>query len=162
VTIVRRGRRVRASLALVAIAAAVAATSAFATATHEEYVAQVNPICKDASAVAKRKLDKLKPSGNPFVDFLLRSRLYAKLLDKTISRIATVPPAPGEEAAVASWLDEGRTTVHLINKLLHSFGPHPSVHKVRVLLKQIHIAQGRSVKKAKALGLTACAAQKRP
>jgi hypothetical protein len=153
---------VKASLAVVALAASVAATDALATSTHDEYVAQVNPICKSASAVAKRKLDKLNGTGDPFVDFLLRARLYSKLLDKTIHHIAMVPPAPGEEAAVKSWLDEGRKTVRLINKLLRSFGPHPSVRKVKSLLKRIGVAQRRSVNKATNLGLTACSAQKRP
>jgi hypothetical protein len=159
---VRRGFAVSASLAVVAIAIAVTTTNAMATATHDDYVAQVNPICKQASVVAKRKLNKVRRTGNGFVDYLLRARLYGKLLNKVIKHIATVPPAPGEETAVQFWLDQGRKTVQLINQLLHSFGPHTSVHRVKALVKHIGVAQNRAATQAANLGLTACAAQRHP
>jgi hypothetical protein len=155
----RRGTALKGSTAVVVVALAVSATDALATSTHDEYVAQVNPICKSASAVAKRKLSRVKSTGNPFIDSLLRARLYGKLLAKTIHHIATVAPAPGEEAAVKSWLDQGRRTVRLINRLLHSFGSNPKPHRVRSLIKQIGISQRNAGAQARTLGLPACATQ---
>src|SRR3954452_21665393 len=127
------GLALRGSLAVAAVAVAITAADAFASATHDEYVAQVNPICKSASAVAKRKLSRVKSTGNGFFDYLLKTRLYGKLLNKTIHNIARVEPAPGEEAAVKAWLDESRRTVRLINQLLASFA-HPKAHRVKVLI----------------------------
>jgi hypothetical protein len=154
-------RPVSTALGIVALCAVAAAATAQATSTHDEYVAQVNPICKSAAKVAKRKLDHVKSTGNPFFDYLLRARLYGKLLGKAIHHIATVPPVPGEEAQVKSWLDEGRRTVRLINRLLGLFGHHPSAHRVKSLLKQIGVSQRAASRQASALGLRACSGPKR-
>src|SRR4051812_9490000 len=101
-----KGPTPRSAFLIAAIFTALLAAPALATDTHAQYVAQVNPICKDAARQAKKIPGRITKTGNPFVDALQESRLFGKLLHRTIGRIAAVDPAPGEDAEVNSWLDE--------------------------------------------------------
>jgi hypothetical protein len=148
-------------LAIAAWWVAGATSLAQATSSHEEYVAQVNPICKGAAQRAAEKLDRLKSTGDPFFDSLLRARLYGKLLSKAIRHVATVQPPPGEEEAVKAWLDEGRRTVRLIKKLFGSVRKGDA-RRFRVLSKRIVRAQRVAGARAEALGLPACARGEAP
>jgi hypothetical protein len=131
------------------------ASAAFAATTHDEYVSQVNSICKGAAPALKRIPKKIKKTGNPVIDRLQESVLFGKLLTKALNKIEAVPPAPGDEAAVATWIAEGRHEAHLIKNLLNAF-IHGKAKRYKVLTKRILISQHRSSLEAAALGLTAC------
>jgi DNA-binding GntR family transcriptional regulator len=153
--------RVIPRLGVAAMVVALLPAGAEATSTHDEYVAQVNPICKSATRQAKKIPDRIRQTGNPFIGSLLRAKLYAKLLKRTIRRIARVEPAPGEADAVNAWLGANRRTVRLIHGLLRAVdrGDAP---RARKLIRKIVRSQRQSRKRAAALGLPACAKGPRP
>jgi hypothetical protein len=128
-----------------------------ATDTHDEYIAQVNPICKSAARQAKKIPSQIRETGNPFIDGLKRSVLFGKLLGKTISRIAQIQPAPGEEQAVTAWLDEGRREVRLIRQVVAAVKHRKPARRVKVLIKKVGVSQRKGQARAAALGLTVCA-----
>jgi uncharacterized membrane-anchored protein YjiN (DUF445 family) len=144
------------ALAIAALSTVALSPAALAVSTHQEYVAEVNPICKSAAREAKRIPSRIEKTGNPFIDALQKSALYGKLLSKTIRRIAKVEPAPGEEAAVKAWLDEGRRQARLIRGLLRAV-KHGNAKRAKVLIKRIARSQERGRAQVAALGLTACA-----
>jgi hypothetical protein len=134
---------------------AVSVPLALATATHDEYVAKVNPICKSAARQAKKIPSRVGNSGRPLIDALRRANAYAKLLNKTIHRIANVQPAPGEAAQVKAWLDSDRRTVRLIRRFLRA-AKHGDFAKARALIPKIVRSQRTNRKRAANLGLPAC------
>jgi hypothetical protein len=115
--------RFKGGLTLLAVMAlmAVGATSASAASTRAEYVAQVDPICQTAAGPARRALKRfLKDEGrlgkiahptkrqvralvNPLARMLIR---LGSIEAGVTSQIATVQPAPGDEAIVASWVQD--------------------------------------------------------
>jgi hypothetical protein len=115
-------------LAAVGLAAAVLAAPAEAASTHAEYVAQVEHICQATDkptvkaykgffkAIAKSgqrqafeeaqndddDVRALEVSLGPFLKFYARiSNIYGR----ETTQIAAIPAAPGDELAVAQWLD---------------------------------------------------------
>jgi hypothetical protein len=121
--------RVRTGAVLgVALAAlAISVASASGAATRAEYVAQADPICKQANRQSKQaakkhigalnKIGKQAPDEGPVSKaerkrFLRRfSRALAgvlapqnKITGQTIGRLSFVTPPPGDEAAVGYWL----------------------------------------------------------
>ena len=154
------GRRgIKWALAIAGLTAVVTASAALATATHQEYVAQVNPICKDAARQAKRIQNRIPKTGNALTDYLRRTSAYANLLAKTIHRISNVQPAPGEAAQVKAWLKGDRHTVKLIRSFVAAAhrGDFP---KGKTLIPKIVKSQRTNAKRAGALGLRACAKKK--
>jgi hypothetical protein len=143
------------TIAALAVATAAPASIASAATTHEEYVAQVNPICKDATRQAKKIPSQIKPTGDPFVDSLLVTQRFGKLLGRTTRRIAEVAPAPGEEAAVSSLVDGLRWQKRLIDRYLRAIG-HGKPKRAKVLTKRIARVEQRNREMAAKLGLTAC------
>jgi hypothetical protein len=141
--------------------AAVAAPAALATSTHQEYVAQVNPICKDAARQAKRIPSRIQSTGRPLIDSLRRTEAYANLVSKTIRRIAAVEPAPGEHSQVKSWLDSDRRTVRLIRRFIRA-ARKGDFAKARGLIPKVVRSQEINRKRAAALGLPACSRGKQP
>jgi hypothetical protein len=137
--------------AVISVPTATAATS------REEYIAQVNPICKDAARRANQIPSQIKPTGNRFTDFLLKAKRFGKLLGKTTRRIASVSPAPGDEVAVKSWIDGLQKQKRLIDRYLRAVS-HGNVKSARALPKRIVRVQVRDRTKAANLGLTACIA----
>jgi hypothetical protein len=142
------------ALAAVALSGAIFATAAAAM-THDEYVAQVNPICKRAAPALKRIPSRIRHTGNPFIDSLEEAILYGKLLGKTLNKIERIPPAPGDEAAVAAWIGEGRNVTRSIKAEFRAF-LHGKPKRVKVMIKRIVVSQRRASADAAALGLTAC------
>ncbi len=133
----------------------VLASTAFAAATHDEYVSQVNPICKRAAPGLKRIPSRIRHTGNPFIDSLEESILYGKLLGKALNKIERIPPAPGDEALVAAWIGEGRSVTRYIKAEFRAF-LHGKPKRVKVMIKRIVVHQRRAASYAAALGLTAC------
>lgn len=138
-------------LGLAAIAAVFAAPTAQATATRADYVAQAEPVCQShlnklkpfAKKVAKRinRLFKHAPKrAKPRTKkqtrkdlrrlasfFGLTARIELKtatVIRETNASLATLVPAPGDEAVVASWLDSRRvdaTNLATFGKAIKSF-----------------------------------------
>jgi hypothetical protein len=150
------------AVAVLALACTAAlAPVALATSTHQEYVAKVNPICKDAARDAKRIPSRVRPTGRPLVDFLRRTSAYANLLSKALKRIAAVEPAPGEATRVKAWLSSGRRTVRLIRRFvrLSSSGDFGAAKE---LIRKIVRSQRIGQKRAARLGLPACSRDSQP
>src|SRR5688572_26327893 len=92
-----------ASTAVGMIGLALLASTATGAATHAQYVAEVNPICKKAGEAIARIPQKIEPSGDPAFDAYRGGLLFSKLLGKTTRRIAAVEPPPEDAVAVRSW-----------------------------------------------------------
>jgi hypothetical protein len=109
-------RRLWGACVAASLTVAIAAPTAGAAATRADYVAQAEPICKRAKEKANRIAKRLSTrtlkklvEGDDFEKF---ERLLAKLtgrankpFGKMIKRLHEVQPAPGDEIAVAQWLD---------------------------------------------------------
>jgi NADPH-dependent ferric siderophore reductase len=149
------------TIAVAVVSAAALAPVALATGTHQEYVAQVNPICKSAARQARKIPNQVKPTGRPLVDSLRRSSAYARLLSKTFRRIAAVDPAPGEAAQVKAWLAGSRRTVRLIRSFVRASSRGDFAKAAKLIGKTIR-SQRIGQKRARRLGLTACAGSSRP
>jgi hypothetical protein len=118
------------ALAITLITAAISATAAQATSTRTEYVAQVDQICAHSPRSSGRLGPGLKTlfgpkarsplphpgsseptkkqnhrSLNRFINRLARIlATFNRAFSSTTEQIALVPPAPGDEAAVAQWI----------------------------------------------------------
>jgi hypothetical protein len=118
------------ALAVAVALLAITATSASAATTRAEYVAQVDQICSQSPHDSGRLGPKLKnlfspnapspmplPGGpeptdkqihrslNRFINRLARVLAsFNRTFSSTTEQIALIPPAPGDEAAVAQWI----------------------------------------------------------
>jgi hypothetical protein len=149
------------TLAASAVALGAGVPAALATATHDEWVAQINPICKDASGQLRRIQAKAKPTGNRYNDFLLATKRFGKLLGRTTKRIAAVQPAPGEEAVVASWIEGLRRQKRLIDRFLRAVG-HGKARTANRITKRLVRVERRNRQQAANLGLVACTRRSDP
>jgi hypothetical protein len=115
---------------VVAVALAITATSAAAATTRAEYVTQVDQICRQSPQSSGRLGPKLKELFNPnaqsplplegtpeptekqihrsltrFINRLTRLLAgFNRASESTTEQLALIPPAPGDEAAVAQWI----------------------------------------------------------
>jgi hypothetical protein len=144
----------RAAVGAALVAALVSAPAALAF-THDEYVAQVNPICKDAAEKAKRIPDRIKSTGDPTADSFLATEAYGKLLGRTARRIAAVEPPPEDAAQVKIWIDGLHRQTRLIKRFIRSIA-RGQRKKAKVLIKRIGKAERINRSNAADLGLTAC------
>jgi hypothetical protein len=123
--------------------------------THDEYVAQVNPICKDAAEKAKRIPDRIKSTGDPTADSFLATEAYGKLLGRTARRIAAIEPPAEEAAQVKIWIDGLQRQTRLIKRFIRSIA-RDQRKKAKVLIKRIGKAERINRSNAAHLGLIAC------
>lgn len=116
-------RRVVPSVVVAVALLAVAAPSASAAPTRAEYAVEVNIICSETNADIERvsrKISRKKGIGQ----IVRLSDRVNDLLEAELGRLVLVPPAPGDEALVASWLESERHLLELGtegNKLLKKF-----------------------------------------
>jgi hypothetical protein len=136
-------------------AVAILAPMAVAATTHDEYVAQVSPICKDAARQAKRIPKKIKSTGDPTADSLLATKAFGKLLAKTTRRIAAVQPDPMDADATRAWIKGLRLQKSQIDRFLSSIA-HGNAKLAKTLIKRISATEQTNRKRAAQLGLTAC------
>jgi hypothetical protein len=125
------------ALAITVIAFAITAATAYGASTRAEYVAQVDPICQTAQRPVFRAISEWlrvvekagradnPPSGfnvpdeliRPAVKFINRlTHVYAGITTK----IAAIPPAPGDEGLVGSWLERRRVVVRELRTATHA------------------------------------------
>jgi hypothetical protein len=138
------------------IALAITTTAASAATTRAEYVAQVDPICQVEQAQEKavlgpatrrvrrledRGLDPLKPA-KPIARIIVHGydRLAAIQRDAD-SRIASIPPAPGDEAVVSSWLQQRATFTELFQRSAHVLAHGHRRLFFRLLFKALGVQQ---------------------
>jgi hypothetical protein len=141
------------TVGLVAVAAGAAALlpgTAQAASTRAEYVAQVDQICGRSSRDSGRLGPRLKtlfgpkarspqpePGSPPRTKKQIRRALnrfinhiaailaiFNREFSSTTEQIALVPPAPGDEAAVAQWIGGLRQYVSYIAESLHALRHH--------------------------------------
>jgi hypothetical protein len=149
------GTQARAVVASI-VAIALSAPMAFAATTHDEYVAQVSPICKDAAQAAKRIPKKIKSTGDPTADSLLATKAFGKLLAKTTRRIAAIQPDPADADAARAWIKGLRLQKSQIDTFLSAIA-HGNAKLAKSMIRRISATERRNGKRAANLGLTACA-----
>jgi hypothetical protein len=148
----RYGAGILAAILTVALMAA----PARAAETHLEYIDEVNPICKNGSAAAKRALRKVRPKGDPLNDFIREVRAFHRVFKRTLRQIAAVD-RPAETAdAIGVWIRGLRQQKRLIDRYIVAAKRVQAARSIRIG-KKAGKAQARSVKRAKRLGLKACA-----
>jgi hypothetical protein len=138
------------------ISLALLASSATGAATHAQYVAEVNPICKKAAGAIKRIPNKIEPSGDPAFDAYRGGLLFSKLLGKTTRRIAAVEPPAEDAVEVASWISGLRQQKRLIDRSLRA-AKNGQLGKSAAIAGKVSRVERRNVKKALNLDLNACA-----
>jgi hypothetical protein len=118
-------RRLAGAIAAVVVLSAISVAPASAASTRTEYVAQVDPICQEArerwlkpearyfkESVRVERVEEGKQRKRA-LNRLLRMlakvfAVRARVETSASSQIATVPPAPGDESIVATWLEQRR------------------------------------------------------
>jgi hypothetical protein len=143
-------------LAISVIALAITATTAIAASSRAEYVAQVDPICQSEQAqekavigpatkrvqrIEKRGLDLDKESK--LVDPII-ARGYDRLVAiqrDTDSMIASIPPAPGDEAVVSSWLGQRAAFTELFQRSAHAIAHQHHRRFFNLLFKAIGVEE---------------------
>lgn len=136
-------------------AVAVFASPAMGVETHKEYVAEVNPVCKHFSAAVKRIPKRVRPTGDPVVDFIRETAVFSKIFGKTIVRIRAVKPPASDRKAVKRW------TGGLVrqNKLIRAFivaAKRRDGVRATARGKKVAKVERRNARKARRIGLPAC------
>jgi hypothetical protein len=147
-----RTRAIAVAIGLVVLATP--ATAANAASTRAEYVAQVDPICQAGQAQeraafkayvksAKRYLRR-HPNSDPDKPskqiFRLVTRLYSRILaiDRSVlAQLNSIPPAAGDEAAVAEWLGVRTQSADLLERSIHALQRQKLKLFFRLYLKSI-------------------------
>lgn len=157
ITAYAQGVRTRfAGIIVSLLAVSFAAQPAIAATTHQEYVDEVNPICKDANGDVKRIPKKIKPSDDPGAEAYREARLFSKIIGRTARKIERVDPIPEDKAAVDDYTDTLRELKRVIDRSLRA-GKNGKLGKSQALAKRVAKLLERSARQAAALGLSACA-----
>ena len=121
-------------VATTAIALAVTAAPALATTDRADYVTQVDQICSGSPRDSGRFGPRLKTLFGPKQAGRVRNRFINRIarilatfnnqFSSTTERIALVPPAPGDETAVAQWIDGLRRYATFTAESIRAFRHH--------------------------------------
>lgn len=143
-----------AALSITGVGFAVAANHATAASTRAEYVAQADPICQAGQTqeraafeayrkAIRRYLNRL-PHPDPFTPGKKVIRLvvhhYERILaiDRSVnSQLSSISSAPGDEAAVAEWLQLRARSADLLDRAVHAVRRHKPRLFIRLYLKSI-------------------------
>lgn len=123
--------------AIMLLALAIGASKATAASTRAEYVSQADPICQAGQVRQKAAFSEyrrstkryLKHHPNPDPDRPGKHvlRLAVHYYDRVLalqrgvnSQLGLVIPAPGDEAAVAEWLQLRGTSADLLERAIHA------------------------------------------
>jgi hypothetical protein len=160
--------------AIIVIALAIGASAAYGDSTRAEYVAAAEPICKAAQKPTFKAYASffkgLKRAGlvgdNPDIS-KRTARISAHLLGAfylrvssifsgTTSQIATISAAPGDEAAVATWL-MGRDRAAQLGAQAGRVAKHQKIRRAVHLSDQAGTASEEAAKSVVGYGFTFCA-----
>jgi hypothetical protein len=168
-----------ATLALTAatLACAAAPAPAGAAATRAEYLAQIEPVCREANEEAKRiarqtnralkkRLRKAsqqakngksgKEIGDIFTLIIIKQAAPEnRLFERTTALIRSVPPAPGDEAVVTAWLAGRDTSSGLVREAIRA-GKAGKPNRMFSFLDDSTVALRRGQQPVQAFGLQHC------
>jgi hypothetical protein len=158
------------ALVITMIALAITATPAHGASTRAEYVAQVDPICKSElrtekavirpakkryDRLVKRGLDPDKPS-KPIGRLVIRVYDHlAQIQREADSQIATVPPAPGDESTVTTWLQDRAAFTRQFKQAGHAFG-HQKLRRFYRLILGAYEHDERAEELIQDFGFSSC------
>jgi hypothetical protein len=119
-------------LTIALIAAAISATTAQAASTRAEYVAQVDPICANELAGAKRTLggvngDLRKGRFGPAATKFARA---TKVFHKGVEAVAAIPPPAPDTSLINQWIGMLRRQVPLAHRAVRVLRSHSSGRRV--------------------------------
>jgi hypothetical protein len=165
------------AVAAAVIVALVAASPAPGAATRAEYIAQVEPICQQANAAAKRQARKINralkkslkkaqiqaENGKPglvFADVFTIAIIKLvgpenRLFERTTASIRAIPPAPGDETVVNAWL-AGRTESTELTWDALKAGKNRKANRMFALLDDSTVALRKGQQPVQAFGLNHC------
>jgi hypothetical protein len=121
-------------MAIALVAMAFTAAAAQAASTRAEYVAQVDPVCQQALMAEKtadktfhRRIKKaeqqLKLGRHPKAARSVLLRYYGRLrqIDRNLDgAIAPIPPAPGDEPTIQTWLAQRERSIDLQRRAMRA------------------------------------------
>jgi hypothetical protein len=161
------------ALGIAVIALAIGTGTASAATTRADWVAQVDPICQSASQPAgnatRAYFKILKSAGkhakNPKqLSHILTAgalrflRRLATIYSDITERVAVIPPAPGDEAAIAAWLDGRRAAKADVDRAL-GLGKHGKGKKASRFFTQASQAESQGTANVQDFGLSVCVGQ---
>jgi hypothetical protein len=153
------------------IVVALSAAPARAASSRAEFVAQVEPICQAAQKPTFKAYGRLFKSIPTTADTqhptkrVIRKadralgRFYTQIsgiYGRTSGRIASVPPAPGDESAVASWL-AGRSQAVTLGLAAGRAARHLKVGQASRLADRAIAASDTAVRSVSDFGFHVCA-----
>jgi hypothetical protein len=165
-----RHTRILIALAITVTALAITTSFASAAATRAEYVAQVEPICRDAQKPtfkAYSALFKATPTaGQTQINKAVArradralGRFYTRISNifgLTTSQIASITPAPGDEGTVAAWL-AGRSQAQMLGLQAGRAAKHLKVRRATRLTSRATSASDQAAALVSTFGFKFCA-----
>jgi hypothetical protein len=142
--------------AIAASSLAIGVTAAFAASTRSEYVAQVDPVCQSELAQeravtrpATKKVQRIETRG---LDLDKELKLVGPIIARGYNRlaaiqrdadsmIASIPPAPGDEAVVSSWLGQRAAFTDLFQRSAQAIAHQHRRRFFSLLFKALGVEQ---------------------
>jgi hypothetical protein len=149
------------AIALGFAAIGIGATTAYATSSRADYVAQADPICKNGDdQIAKRIPGLIKRIGRqsritPTIAFAYGLGLGGKIFARETGQIAVIAPPPGDEAAVSGWVAGRRTYKRMLDRAVAA-GKHNKKKQMLRRFKQAVSAVGQANQLVAAFGFQYC------
>jgi hypothetical protein len=138
---------------------AVLAASAVAL-THDEWVAEVNPICKSE----QRKVNKIRKetsTGSPIDRAVTSGKRFSKVRAKTIRQVREFKPPPEDAALAKKWRQGLALQKRAIDDFVSAIGDRDRGEAGATIRKFFRVGAKNREKAAK-LGLPACARRANP
>jgi hypothetical protein len=149
-------RRVRLS-ALIGVLCLALAGTAIAQITEQDYADRVDSICKKGASSAKRKLNKLRPSGDPGFDAFRAARLFRNEFARTVKRIGNVEKPDAKRQDAKSFVQGLRREKRLYDRAVTAFRKADAALLGKVG-KKLGKARKQNARAATELGLKNCGA----
>jgi hypothetical protein len=164
-------RRATAGPVMVLLAVLVCAPAARATSTRAEYVAQVDPIChaapvtdkaaarrfkKRAHQLIRRGMDPDHPSPAGMRAVVRFYSQVARVQRGANADIASVAPAPGDEALISQWLRIRSKVPERLGQFIRSFSAGQD-HKARRAISRAFKADFEAYSLMQDFGFSHCA-----
>jgi hypothetical protein len=149
------------AILLAFVALGIGAETAHATSSRADYVAQADPICKSSDSQLAQRLPGLikRISKRQNITATIAEgyglALGGKIFGQVTNQLTAIPPAPGDEATVSSWLDGRRAYKRGVDRAAAA-GKHNKKKQMLRLLKQAIIAVSRANQLVVGFGFQYC------